>query len=218
MMKNLNEKLDLFSLITLSIVVNLVVYYGFTSAYNNLTQVSKIPEQYYSSVYRYRVLSREILEMVFNGAQKIFKGEVSSQPYLLSKGSLFYHTLFVINTFLYVPMYQFTNIVTLLDLQIVTLSWACPSLVHSASLHSLIRVGLSISSPRSTSFPSSAVGFPFLSLTQPTSGRFTRPASTPTLPVPAHPRWECGGGHHEKTAGPGPSRVASFAPPAPGAT
>jgi hypothetical protein len=99
MMKNLNEKLDLFSLITLSIVVNLVVYYGFTSAYNNLTQVSKIPEQYYSSVYRYRVLSREILEMVFNGAQKIFKGEVSSQPYLLSKGSLFYHTLFVINTF-----------------------------------------------------------------------------------------------------------------------
>ncbi|MBP7173475.1 MAG: hypothetical protein KBA33_05300 [Cloacibacterium sp.] len=98
-MENLNRKFDLFYLVVFSVVLNIVVYYGFVSAYNNLTQVQSIPEQYYSSVYRYRVLSREILEMVFDLVQKIFHGEFPSKSYILSKGSPFYHTLFIINTF-----------------------------------------------------------------------------------------------------------------------
>lgn len=81
------------------IILNFIVHYGFHSSYNNLVFQQGIPDQYYTSVYAYRFFSRELFEFFFHSVQQFIKLLPVSLDYINSKGSVFYHSIFLFNVF-----------------------------------------------------------------------------------------------------------------------
>lgn len=87
-------------LILLPLILQTIVFYGYNSAYFPYHNLEKLPDYYYTSVYNYRFLSRDVLEN-FGAYLTTFFNQNNFQfkSYLLSKGTPFYHALFIITTF-----------------------------------------------------------------------------------------------------------------------
>lgn len=86
-------------IILLPFILQTIVFYGYNSAYFPYHNLEKLPDYYYTSVYNYRFLSRDLLENFGAYLTAFFNGnDFKFKSYLLSKGTPFYHALFIITT------------------------------------------------------------------------------------------------------------------------
>lgn len=98
--KNLmKDKNILMYVVGFPLVFHIMVYYGFQSSYFDYKSQVAISDFYYQNIYAYRLVSREILEEVFSVIQKLFEADFPFKDYALKKGTLYYHSLFLLNTF-----------------------------------------------------------------------------------------------------------------------
>lgn len=77
-----------------------IVFYGFNSAYYPYAQLEKLPDYYYSNIYNYRFLSRDVLAWVFEQFNAVFINlNPTIKEYALHYGTPFYHSFFLFNAF-----------------------------------------------------------------------------------------------------------------------
>lgn len=104
MMKTFDEKLSGFLLVViLPFLLFFMSYYGFESSYVKLKSMEKAPDFMFSSVYAYRVIPNFLMVHV----TEIFTYFIdhyllSTKGFLLKHGTLFYHSIFIINSFFFV--------------------------------------------------------------------------------------------------------------------
>lgn len=91
------DKIILF--LALPFLLQIIVFYGFNSAYYPYSKLENLPDYYYESVYNYRFLSRDMLNFLFNKIHVFFEHkDANTQNFSLKYGTLFYHTLFLFNS------------------------------------------------------------------------------------------------------------------------
>lgn len=78
---------------------HIIVYYGFQSSYFDYKSQVAISDFYYQNIYAYRLVSRDVLEGIFSTMQRVFEADFPFKDYILKKGTLYYHSLFLLNTF-----------------------------------------------------------------------------------------------------------------------
>ncbi|AZA91364.1 Uncharacterised protein [Chryseobacterium nakagawai] len=78
-------------------------YYGFESSYVRLKTMEKAPDFMFSSVYAYRVIPNYLSVHVTNGVTFMVNNYLPFlKNFLLKQGTLFYHSIFLINSFFFV--------------------------------------------------------------------------------------------------------------------
>lgn len=78
-------------------------YYGFESSYVRLKTMEKAPDFMFSSVYAYRVIPNYLSVHVTEMVTFIVNNHLSFlKNFLLKQGTLFYHSIFLINSFFFV--------------------------------------------------------------------------------------------------------------------
>jgi len=85
-------------IIIFPLLLFMISYYGFESSYVRLKSMEKAPDFMFSSVYAYRVIPNYLSVHVteaFTGLVSTFPSFVKS--FLLKSGTLFYHSIFLIN-------------------------------------------------------------------------------------------------------------------------
>lgn len=103
MQKLFDEKVnDFLFVIIFPFLLLFMSYYGFESSYVNMKMWEKAPDFMFSSVYAYRVIpnylsvhSAEILTGIMNGFPEL-------KTFLLKHGSLFYHSVFIVNSLFFI--------------------------------------------------------------------------------------------------------------------
>lgn len=99
-----DEKINGFLfVIILPFLLFAMSYYGFESSYVRLKTMEKAPDFMFSSVYAYRVIPNylsvhvtEVVTFIVNNYLSFLKN------FLLKQGTLFYHSIFLINSFFFV--------------------------------------------------------------------------------------------------------------------
>lgn len=99
-----DEKINGFLFVTvLPFLLFAMSYYGFESSYVRLKTMERAPDFMFSSVYAYRVIPNylsvhvtELVTFIVNNYVPFLKN------FLLKQGTLFYHSIFLINSFFFV--------------------------------------------------------------------------------------------------------------------
>ncbi|KQT21975.1 hypothetical protein ASG31_01115 [Chryseobacterium sp. Leaf404] len=104
MLRNNDEKISsvLFTAI-FPFLLLFTVYYGFESSYVKLKTMEKAPDFMFSSVYAYRVIPN-FLSVHFTDFLSVFINSNLSgaESFILKHGSVFYHSIFIVNTVFFV--------------------------------------------------------------------------------------------------------------------
>lgn len=100
-----NKKINfIFYTILLPLIISFIIYFGYSSRYNNYFFTDQMPEYYFDNIYKYRFLSRDIIVYI----QKFFDQNLFSKFNYLNKILIrlnttnFYLTIFAYNTFFYI--------------------------------------------------------------------------------------------------------------------
>ncbi|BAP33676.1 uncharacterized protein CHSO_4639 [Chryseobacterium sp. StRB126] len=104
MLKKNDEKINGFLFVAvLPFLLFAMAYYGFESSYVRLKTMEKAPDFMFASVYAYRVIPNylsvhvtEIVTFIVNNYIPFLKN------FLLKQGTLFYHSIFLINSFFFI--------------------------------------------------------------------------------------------------------------------
>ncbi len=104
MLKTIDEKFSGFLFVViLPFLLFFMSYYGFESAYVGLKTMQKAPDFMFSSVYAYRVIPNFLMLEVFDCLDFLIKNYFASQEsFILKNGTVFYHSIFVINAFFFI--------------------------------------------------------------------------------------------------------------------
>lgn len=104
MLRNFDEKLNGFLFVViLPFLLFFMSYYGFESSYIKLKSMQEAPDFMFSSVYAYRVIPNFLMMHItdlLNSFINLFLS--SAKPMLLKNGTIFYHSIFLINSFFFV--------------------------------------------------------------------------------------------------------------------
>ncbi len=92
------EKILLY-VVLFPVFFQIITYYGFQSSYYNYRDEVRPTEWYYKGIYGYRLLSREIVDMMTLFLERIFTHDFPLREYAMKKGTPYYHSLFLFNTF-----------------------------------------------------------------------------------------------------------------------
>ncbi|MGE8556068.1 MAG: hypothetical protein ACN6OB_19265 [Chryseobacterium jejuense] len=104
MLKKNDEKINGFLFVAvLPFLLFAMAYYGFESSYVRLKTMEKAPDFMFASVYAYRVIPNylsvhvtEVVTFIVNNYIPFLKN------FLLKQGTLFYHSIFLINSFFFI--------------------------------------------------------------------------------------------------------------------
>ncbi|MBP2618177.1 hypothetical protein [Chryseobacterium jejuense] len=104
MLKKNDEKINGFLFVAvLPFLLFAMAYYGFESSYVRLKTMEKAPDFMFASVYAYRVIPNylsvhvtEVVTFIVNNYLPFLKN------FLLKQGTLFYHSIFLINSFFFI--------------------------------------------------------------------------------------------------------------------
>lgn len=104
MLKTFDEKLNGFLFVVIfPFLLFFMSYYGFESSYVKLKSMEKAPDFMFSSVYAYRIIPNFLMINVSEIVTYFIDTYLSSsKSYLLKHGTLFYHSIFIINSFFFV--------------------------------------------------------------------------------------------------------------------
>lgn len=104
MLKKNDEKINGFLfVIVLPFLLFAMSYYGFESSYVRLKTMEKAPDFMFSSVYAYRVIPNYLSVHVTEAVTFVVDHYFSFlKNFLLKQGTLFYHSIFLINSFFFV--------------------------------------------------------------------------------------------------------------------
>jgi len=103
MHKLFDEKInDFLFVIIFPFLLLFMAYYGFESSYVNMKAWEKAPDFMFSSVYAYRVIPNYLTVHVAEIFTEIINGFPALKVYLLNHGSLFYHSVFIVNSLFFV--------------------------------------------------------------------------------------------------------------------
>ncbi len=103
MQKLFDEKInDFLFVIIFPFLLLFMSYYGFESSYVNMNKWEKAPDFMFSSVYAYRVIPNYLSVHVSEIFTEIVNGFPGLKVFLLKHGSLFYHSVFVVNSLFFV--------------------------------------------------------------------------------------------------------------------
>ena len=104
MLKTFDEKLSGFLFVViLPFLLFFMSYYGFESSYVGLKSMEKAPDFMFTSVYAYRVIPNFLMVEVFGLVDFFVNNYLPSiKSFLLKNGTLFYHSIFLINTFFFI--------------------------------------------------------------------------------------------------------------------
>lgn len=104
MLRTCDEKLNGFLFVViLPFLLFFMSYYGFESSYAKLKTMEKAPGFMFSSVYAYRVIPNFLMVHVTDGVGFIIDNYFFSfKSFLLKNGTIFYHSIFLINSFFFV--------------------------------------------------------------------------------------------------------------------
>lgn len=104
MLKPFDEKLSGFLFVViLPFLLFFMSYYGFESSYVGLKSMEKPPDFMFTSVYAYRVIPNFLMVEVFHFFEFFINNYLpSTKGFLLKNGTLFYHSIFLINAVFFV--------------------------------------------------------------------------------------------------------------------
>ena len=104
MFKIFDEKLNgLLFVVIFPFLLFFISYYGFESSYVRLKSMERVPDFMFSSVYAYRVIPNYLSIYVTSGLTYIVDHHLYSLKGILVKnGTLFYHSIFLINSFFFI--------------------------------------------------------------------------------------------------------------------
>lgn len=104
MLKTFDEKLSGFLFVViLPFLLFFMSYYGFESSYVKLKPMEEPPDFMFSSVYAYRVIPNFLMLEVFTFVNFFVDNYLFSlKGFLLKNGTLFYHSIFLINAIFFV--------------------------------------------------------------------------------------------------------------------
>ena len=88
----------LLYVILFPVFFQIITYYGFQSSYYDYRDEVRPTEWYYKGIYGYRLLSRELVDVLTHFLENIFSGKFPLRDYALKKGTPYYHSLFLFNT------------------------------------------------------------------------------------------------------------------------
>lgn len=113
MLRNFDEKLNGFLFVVIfPFLLFFMSYYGFESSYVKLKSMEKAPDFMFTSVYAYRVIPNFLMVHVtelFTSFINFFLP--SAKPMLLKNGTIFYHSIFLINSFFFVLSSYVLNLI-----------------------------------------------------------------------------------------------------------
>lgn len=113
MLKIFDEKLNGFLFVVIfPFLLFFMSYYGFESSYVKLKSMEKAPDFMFTSVYAYRVIPNFLMVHVtdlLNSFINLFLP--SAKPMLLKNGTVFYHSIFLINSFFFVLSSYILNLI-----------------------------------------------------------------------------------------------------------
>ncbi|MGC4128917.1 MAG: hypothetical protein QM564_05005 [Bergeyella sp.] len=99
----------LLYVILFPVFFQIITYYGFQSSYYNYRDEVRPTEWYYKGIYGYRLLSREIVDMITLFMEQLLSHEFPLRDYAMKKGTAYYHALFLYNTFFAVMVSLMAN-------------------------------------------------------------------------------------------------------------
>ncbi|WEK68522.1 MAG: hypothetical protein P0Y62_11740 [Candidatus Chryseobacterium colombiense] len=103
MHKLFDEKInDFLFVIIFPFLLLFMAYYGFESSYVNMKMWEKAPDFMFSSVYAYRVIPNYLSVHAGDIFTQIVNGFPDLKIFLLKHGSLFYHSVFLVNSLFFV--------------------------------------------------------------------------------------------------------------------
>lgn len=104
MLKIQDEKINgLLFVIIFPFLLFFMSYYGFESSYVTLKSMDKAPDFMFSSVYAYRVIPNFLMVHVFEGVDFLVNNYFfGAKNYLLKNGTIFYHSIFLINAVFFI--------------------------------------------------------------------------------------------------------------------
>ncbi|AZA78289.1 hypothetical protein EG347_12595 [Chryseobacterium sp. G0186] len=113
MLKKNDEKINGFLfVIVLPFLLFAMSYYGFESSYVRLKTMEKAPDFMFSSVYAYRVIPNYLSVHVTEAVTFVVDHYFSFlKSFLLKQGTLFYHSIFLINSFFFVLSSMVLNVI-----------------------------------------------------------------------------------------------------------
>ena len=104
MLRNFDEKLNGFLFVVIfPFLLFFMSYYGFESSYVKLKSMERAPDFMFTSVYAYRVIPNFLMIHItesLNSSIDLF--HPSARQMLLKNGTIFYHSIFLINSFFFV--------------------------------------------------------------------------------------------------------------------
>ncbi|MGU3376606.1 hypothetical protein [Chryseobacterium sp. M5A1_1a] len=142
MLKKNDEKINGFLfIIVLPFLLFAMSYYGFESSYVRLKSMEKAPDFMFSSVYAYRVipnyLSVHVTEAVTFVVDHYF---LFLKGFLLKQGTLFYHSIFLINSFFFVLSSIVLNLILKLKPAGILLDLTIRRMVHLLAVFFIVIV------------------------------------------------------------------------------
>ncbi|MDH6251299.1 hypothetical protein M2347_001026 [Chryseobacterium sp. H1D6B] len=104
MLKTFDEKINGFLFVIIfPFLLFFMAYYGFESSYVGLKSMEKAPDFMFSSVYAYRVIPNYLSVHVTDMLTYVVDHYLYSlKGFLLKSGTLFYHSIFLINSFFFI--------------------------------------------------------------------------------------------------------------------
>ncbi|MCA6067479.1 hypothetical protein JI747_009845 [Chryseobacterium sp. RG1] len=103
MHKLFDEKInDILFVIIFPFLLLFMAYYGFESSYVDMKMWEKAPDFMFSSVYAYRVIPNYLSVHISEIFTEIVNGFPGLKVFLLKHGTLFYHSVFIVNSFFFV--------------------------------------------------------------------------------------------------------------------
>lgn len=104
MLKTFDEKINSFLfVVVLPFLLFFISYYGFESSYVKLKSMEEAPGFMFSSVYAYRVIPNFLMVYVTEAVDFSLNHYLTSAKDVLHKnGTVFYHSIFLINSFFFI--------------------------------------------------------------------------------------------------------------------
>lgn len=116
-------------------------YYGFESSYVKLKSMEKAPDFMFSSVYAYRVIPNFLMIHVADALGFVVNNYLFSlKSFLLKNGTLFYHSIFLINIFFFILSSIVLNAILMLKPVEILLNPRFKNVVHLLAVFFIVIV------------------------------------------------------------------------------
>ncbi|CAD7808292.1 hypothetical protein CHRY9390_01800 [Chryseobacterium aquaeductus] len=142
MLRIFDEKLNGFLFVVIfPFLLFFMSYYGFESSYVKLKSMEKAPNFMFSSVYAYRVIPNFLMVHVTDMLDFVVNNYLHSlKSFLLKNGTIFYHSIFLINSFFFVLASIILNLILKLKPTEILLNAKIRSMVHLLAVFFMIIV------------------------------------------------------------------------------